>query len=332
MKNNLIPAEVRLSANTLNLKNISNFALDQNLKSLISKERSILTDVLLHIVEVDRRKLYLSLAYPNLFEYLTKHIGYSNGSAQRRIDAARLSHETPEIVIDLENGSLNLSQVSLLQKAIRQTQVESKTKVTAQAKTQVLSELKNKSIAQSEVLISQAFNLQIKESPSIKHQQNESVRFEVTLSKQQWEKIVYMRELLSNSLPHGSWDQVLEYVAEKVILQKDKSLKKRSYSKKMNASAVVQSTKSIKGDVPEMPFAGSVRKHVERSVLRQIFTRDKCCQFEDPKSGKKCDSTWQLSLDHIQPVWAGGANSAKNLRILCANHNRQNYRLQAGLR
>lgn len=58
------------------LNTISDSTLDLNLKNLALKER----EILLHIAEIDRRKLYLSLAYPNLFDYLTKHIGYSNGS------------------------------------------------------------------------------------------------------------------------------------------------------------------------------------------------------------------------------------------------------------
>lgn len=323
---------------SFNLKNISNCDLDQNLKKLISQERELLTEILLHIAEVDRRKLYLSMAYSNLFDYLTKHIGYSNGSAQRRIDAARLSYEAPEVVENLENGSLNLSQVSLLQKAVRQTQSENKNKISNQTKSQLLSELKNKSLAESEILISQALNLSIKESPSIKFQQNESVRFEVTLSKPQWEKIVRMRELLSNSLPHGSWDQVLEYVAEKVIVQKDKSLEKIKPSPKTSAKSTAVAEKNFsktsKVEHAEHPKSKNQTLIKSRSTIalntqRQIFIRDKCCQFEDPATGKKCASTWQLNLDHIQPIWAGGTNTSKNLRVLCADHNRQIYREQS---
>lgn len=93
----------------MSLKSLSNEKLDKNLQQLVHREREILSEILLHICEVDRRKLYLELAYPNLFSYMTEHLRYSAGSAQRRIDAARLSKEVPEIVESLESGSLNLS-------------------------------------------------------------------------------------------------------------------------------------------------------------------------------------------------------------------------------
>ena len=110
------------------LKKVTSQNLDANLKLLVTSEREILIEILIHIVEVERRKLYLTYGYSSLFEYLTKRIGYANGSAQRRIDAARLSFDAPDVIEKLESGELNLAQVSLLQKSIREVQASSKTK------------------------------------------------------------------------------------------------------------------------------------------------------------------------------------------------------------
>lgn len=175
--------------NTFELQKISNNDLDQTLKQAVKKERELSSEILLHIAEVDRRKLFLTLAYPNLFEYLTKHIGYSAGSAQRRIDAARLSKEVPEVISKLEDGSLNLAQVGLLQKSVRQCQLENKTKVNTQVKKQLVESICKKSFTESQVLVSQSLNISTKELPKVTHQQNESVRFEVTLTKSQWAKL-----------------------------------------------------------------------------------------------------------------------------------------------
>ena len=109
----------------MNLKKLSNQNLESQLKSLVTSEREILSQILLHIVEVERRRLYLIFGFSSLFEYLTKSIGYANGSAQRRIDAARLSFEVPEVIEKLESDQINLAQVSLLQKSIREAQANS---------------------------------------------------------------------------------------------------------------------------------------------------------------------------------------------------------------
>ena len=176
----------------MNLQTLSNEELTNNLKSLISKEREILSQILEHILEIDRRKFYLKMAYSSLFDYLTKHLGYSAGSAQRRIDAARLMKDVPELSEKLESGSLNLSQVSLVQKAIRQKKVQ------VSNKKEILESLEHKSFFVSQSIVAQALNIEIKEQTKITSQKDESVRFEVTLTKSQWEKLQKMKSLLPN--------------------------------------------------------------------------------------------------------------------------------------
>ncbi len=187
----------------MNLQKVSDLKLDENLKSLVQSEREILSDILLHIAEVDRRKLYLTFGYRSLFDYLTQSIGYANGSAQRRIDAARLSYDVPEILEKIESGTINLSQASLVQKAIREKQSILKVKVDSKVKSDLVNQLTEKSFIESEVLVAKALDVEIKSYPAIKHQKDESVRLEITLSKSQWVKLKKMRELLSHSLPSG---------------------------------------------------------------------------------------------------------------------------------
>lgn len=322
--------------NAFELKYLSNNQLDQLLKESVIKEREILTVILEHIVEVDRRKLYLTFAYPNLFEYLTKHIGYSAGSAHRRIDAARLSKEVPEVISKLEDGSLNLAQVGLLQKSVRQCQFENKAKVALQTKKRIVEAISKKSFNESQVLVNQSLNISTKELPKITHQQNESVRFEVTLTKSQWDKLVRMRELLSNSLPNGTWDQVLEYISDKVIVQKSPKAERTTEAKKTNKAKrktvskneTQNDNRSSKVDKLEVRKA---RTPLAKSVRDHVLKRDECCQYQDQQTGKVCGSKWHLHIDHIQPVWANGSNNIKNLRILCANHNLEIYRQQAGV-
>jgi hypothetical protein len=370
----------------MSLNKLTNQNLHLSLVDVCKSEREILTQAILHIVEVERRKLYLTFSYPSLFEYLTKSIGYSNGSAQRRIDAARLSFDAPEVIEKIESGELNLAQVSLLQMSIREVQVTSKHKVDADVKSDLIEQLINKSYAESEVLVAQTLEIKPKEHSKEKHQSDESVRLEVTLSKNQWSKLMKMRELLSLSLPNGSsWDQVLEHVADKVIKQKDKTrIIKTGPKEKSNEAKAVYSIRTRKAtareataiEVQETIASGTqeakskefknvnsqsissskelgsielikthldlnlnakepknppARTHIPMSIQRQIFHRDMCCQYKDKSTGKICATTWQLTIDHIKPVWAGGDNDPENLRVLCAAHNQETYRMQANL-
>lgn len=333
----------------MTLKKLTDKNLDNNLKELVAGEREILAEIILHIIEVDCRKLHLKFGYASLFEYLTQHIGYANGSAQRRIDAARLAMVVPKVVGDLESGDLNLSQVSLLQKSIRAVQSDSKIEVDQKTKEDLVDLLSNKSFAESEVLVSQRLDITPMETTKTTNQKNESVRLEVTLNKSQWDKLLKMRELLSNTLPGGSsWGQVLEVAADKVIKLKDKSQGKQSSSTKQSTQAAqptrntdtpaeLQNGSEKKSDnqnpesSPPPPPSSQVRQYIPISIQRQVFQRDKCCQYIDKVTGRKCESKWHLQIDHRQPVWANGTSQLENLRLLCAGHNQEIYRWQANI-
>jgi hypothetical protein len=58
------------------------------------------------------------------------------------------------------------------------------------------------------------------------------------------------------------------------------------------------------------------RKPIPREVRRAVFERDggKCTE---------CGSTFDLQYDHVIPVALGGASTAENLQLLCADCNRE---------
>ena len=62
-------------------------------------------------------------------------------------------------------------------------------------------------------------------------------------------------------------------------------------------------------------------RHIPPAVRDQIYPRDKGrCTFVGA-NGKRCNSTWDLEVDHVVPVARGGDNSPGNLRLLCRKHN-----------
>jgi hypothetical protein len=349
----------------MDLKRLSNSELHKSFMDAVQMERNSLKGVLLHVIEVDRRHVYFDFNCSSLFAYMTEVMGYSNGPAQRRIDAARLSYEIPQLVETLESGAVNLDQIRLMQQSIRQVVKESHKPVTTEQKIQVLSEIIGKSLAESEVIVANSFEVKIKKSVRILHQADESVRMEISFSREQWAKLEEMRTLLSHSLPTGSWDDVFEYVAEKVILQKSKFVEKRQYTKTTKPGSERNNSVAFRGDhfhdenknmnddnhennrsvknqirnkdeenrnSTELKQPNRVRIVIPAEIERQVFRRDQFCQHMNPLTGKKCATKWKLQTDHIVPVWAGGDNSLGNLQLLCAGHNQAKYRKEAGIR
>jgi hypothetical protein len=60
---------------------------------------------------------------------------------------------------------------------------------------------------------------------------------------------------------------------------------------------------------------------VPMEVKRQVWKRDAGrCTWTGP-DGRRCDSRWQLELDHIEPPLFGGRSTVDNLRLRCRAHN-----------
>ena len=78
-------------------------------QKLASDEREFLSQILHHLREIERRRLYCTLSCGSLFQYATKILGYSEDQAYRRIQAMKLLKEIPEIEEKLLIGVLNLT-------------------------------------------------------------------------------------------------------------------------------------------------------------------------------------------------------------------------------
>src|ERR1700677_3167081 len=101
------------------MKTFSNSDLILKLKNLVIEERKLTAEILEYLREVEVRKLFLELGYPSLFEFCMRELGYSEGSAQRRISAMRLIKTLPEIEDKIVTGELSLSVVSQAQSFFR---------------------------------------------------------------------------------------------------------------------------------------------------------------------------------------------------------------------
>src|SRR5690606_13389360 len=93
------------------LNEISDEVLWQKTKVLVNEERRMTAEVLRHLSEIERRKLFGRRGYSTLFEYAVRELKYSEAAAQRRILAMRLLNELPQVEEKIQSGELSLSVV-----------------------------------------------------------------------------------------------------------------------------------------------------------------------------------------------------------------------------
>lgn len=315
----------------MNLYQLNNSELDNKIKTLAQKERELLHEVLLHICEADHRRLYLDLAYPSLFSYLTESCGYSVAAAQRRIDAARLIPSVPVVLEKIKTGEISLSQISLLQKSIREKYKLSGERLLPEQRLEIINNLCFKSMSESQKIIAEFLDLTLQVSPKETYQKDGSVRLEVSFTKEEWQNLLKARELLSHAVGSNDWGKLFLYLGKKVVQKSENTKAKVATKVKVTTNPIEPASTSAAEVVVRQKSASSIRKSIPTNIRRKIYNRDQCCQYQDKITGKVCGSRWGLEIDHIQPLWANGTNDETNLRILCGEHNRYFYQKQAGI-
>ena len=76
---------------------------------------------------------------------------------------------------------------------------------------------------------------------------------------------------------------------------------------------------------PESQSCASGRA-ISAGVRRQVWQRDGGrCSYVDPQTGRRCNSTHLIEIDHIVPHALGGAADPGNLRLLCGAHHRHRH-------
>lgn len=334
-----------------------NHLTDSNLLSrfgkLVRTERKITHLILACIAEIDIRRLFLEKAYPSLFEFLVREYGYSPSAALRRIDGARLLREVPDLSRKIEKGSLNLSQLSQLQQAVRTVQKTENIKIPTLKKMELMVKIENSTQKETELILAQELSLPSPPENKERTHKDESVTLTITLTKEQMASLKKARDLCAHSLKQNSWSEFFTFLSNKEIKIRTQTTRcidrttlytcdqTVNFKKPLNVCGTsrpaVNHEKSVgttnqNEQIAQPPFALSgKRRAIGLKVKRSFFSSQKCCQFKDPTTGRICANTKFLQMDHIRPVWAGGTNAPENLQLLCAQHNRFKYKKEAGL-
>ena len=99
---------------THSLASFSDDDLLRRLSDLLGRSRRDEADLVAHIGEVDRRRLYAREASPSMFAYCTEVLHLSEAEAYLRIAAARASREHPLLLTMLADGRLHLTAIAKL--------------------------------------------------------------------------------------------------------------------------------------------------------------------------------------------------------------------------
>jgi hypothetical protein len=93
---------------------VSDQELLSRIESLARNEHEMTVEVLLHLNEVEERRLHLTLGYGTMFDFAVRYLCYSASAAGRRIQVARCIRRHPELLEPLREREINLSTIGLI--------------------------------------------------------------------------------------------------------------------------------------------------------------------------------------------------------------------------
>jgi hypothetical protein len=300
----------------MSLKDLNSDQLLESAERAVQLERESTAEVLRHFREIEDRQLYLARGFSSLFDMAVKHFGYCAGSAQLRIASMRLVRQTPEIEVKIETGELSLSAAASVQTFLRNERKE-KRDYTREAKLELIDACLGKSSREVQKELA-------KRNPDVTYRESERYlsedRIELcfSISTMVKENVDRLKELLSHSNVSMSNEELFGRLVE-IGLEKLDPVRKAQRMEKRNSKPL--HAHEVKTPVPNPRF---IEAAIKRDVL--VAEADRGCSYIDTQTKRRCGSRYLLQVDHRRPVSHGGRGERSNLRLLCAQHNRWEYK------
>ena len=323
-------------ASKFKLDSISDEDLLRRLADILKELRRVEVQLVAHIGEVDRRRLYAVEASSSMFVYCTEVLHLSSAEAYLRLTVARAARKHPVLLSMLEDGLLHLSGIAklapVLTEANREELLARATHRTKKKIEELVAEVAPKPDVPSTMRKLPArreaptptpaptpiFELRpgVVEPPTpptpapvvapMKPAVVEplapsryGVRF--TASAALHEKL----ERLSALMPGVD----LASVVEVAVTEKLERLEAKRFGKTKKPRKTIEEADTLPGS-----------RYISAPVRRFVFERDGGqCTYR--RNGRRCTAREGIEYHHDDPYGRGGDRTPENIRLMCKAHN-----------
>src|SRR6267143_4442900 len=331
------------------VESLSSSDLRSATRALVRTSHGVDAALLVHLGEIDERKLYLDWAFSSMFAFCVGELGLSEDVACNRIDLARAARSMPVILEALRSGRVHLAGLRLLAPHL-----------TTQNQEEVLAEAAGKSKRQIEELVarlwpqppvptlvrtlpgrpnplpeaSPAFSFgaaipvaQPESSPALAFapppapppRRDERRPVVAPLAEETFKfQFTASRSChdkfrqAQDLLRHRIPDGDLATIVEKALDLLIEQVKKERFATGRKARPA-----------PAEDADESSSRHIPDAIKREVFERDGGrCMFND-EHGRRCRETGALEFDHLDGFARTRLHRADRIRLLCRPHNQR---------
>jgi hypothetical protein len=332
----------------MSLKSISNKELICSLKKLVKQEHVRAISIILHLIELERRGLYLELGFSSLYDYCTRELKYSESGAMRRICAARAIAKCPPALDCLRDGRVNLSTLSMIWKHITPELLERICNKSKKETELILAEFDAGIILRDKIkpvvidrpvvrgdsdrspvdgtgckeiyrrsggkLLASVEDSTPGEKQAVERERVTMHEVRCYVDDEVMRQLERCKILLSSKYPQGlDYNRLLRELSTEWLNRHD--LSRKTVRRQAAGSSAKRAATGKQSD--------ECTRHIPAAIKRAVYKRDKGkCAFVG-SNGKRCNSKHNLEYDHYPvPYGRGGPSTVNNLRLLCAKHNK----------
>ena len=304
---NVVPS---LGGDPVPLRELPEEELMARALSACQEERRLVAEVVVYLIEVDRRRLDLRAACSSLFDYCTRHLHMSGGAAHRRINAVRLVKRYPFLLSKLASGELHLCGLLILRDHFTDANAEELAAAASGLSEAKLHELVAARAPRPPVPerlgpVAEQAGLPAPMQPPARQSRtaplsSTTYALQLTMTAETHAKLRRAQDLMRHRQPDGNLAVVLDRALDALLVQLERQL-----------LAKTQRPRASKGRT----------KGISRATRREVFERDgQQCTYRS-ETGERCPALAFLELDHEDAQARGGSHDAANLRVLCHAHN-----------
>jgi hypothetical protein len=265
------------------------YGFDAEFAQDVRRSNEATLKVLLGIQACERERHFVVLGFGSVYDWLIKRHKFSESAAHRRVQASRLLALVPEE--KFTRGDVNLTTLTQVATTVRKEEKRTGKRFTAEAKKELVAKIERKTSAQTEQLLAVEFPETKTNKDSLRTLNANESRLITDLPAQTRAKLERLKELLGTTNSAEVLDEAF--------------------------TALLAKLEPAQAETPRETAAKSLPNKLRRYVIQRAQT----CEYVDPVTGNRCNSTHNLQVDHIIPKAQGGTNVLSNLRCLCRQHN-----------
>jgi hypothetical protein len=334
------------------ISQLSDAELLANTRGLIGRSNQVFAALLAHLGEVEARGLHRTRACSSLYAYCIHELRLSEDAAVRRVAAARLVRQFPELLDAVAAGELHLTGLLMLGPHLtrenhREVLLRAKHRTKKEiaklvrildplpevpARIEALGPAPRGVVATNPTWAEQVASFcpvrelasgdrprdwvdEVPEVPELDAPAriNEALRYKVQFTAT--EEYVNLLERAAALLSNSNEHNGIEEIHLRALRGLVEQLEKRRYG------AATQTSKPEDAAKPAPKRAPRRSRHIPARVRRAVFERDGArCTYVDA-AGQRCREAHHLELHHIEPFARHGAHDLANLTLHCKAHN-----------